>query len=149
MFCKNCGTTLSPDSEFCTTCGTPVVKEAPVAPVAPVAPAVNPMEAAKEKLTGVIPEVTKNVKAPKKKGNLACTLGVVFGILAIIGGIILMTSAGSSLSYASFGGDFYTYTYRGIRSIELLLITMVQGVGGLMSAFGAFMTCFFLNAKKK
>lgn len=139
MHCKNCGAALAPDAEFCTACGTHVEK---------VAPVVNPMDAAKEKLASVIPT---NIPAPKKgkKGNLACTLGIVFGILAMIGGLIIMAGASSSLSYASFGGDFYTYAYRGIRAIEQTLCVVVQGIGGLLSAFGAFMTCYFLNAKKR
>lgn len=143
MNCKNCGTVLAPDAEFCTTCGTPVEK---VAPDAPAAPAVNPVEAAKEKLAGFIPA---NIPTPKKKGGLANTLGVIFGILAMIGGLIIMFGASTNLSYASFGGDFYTYAYRGIRAIEEVLVVICQGIGGLLSAFGAFMTCYFLNAKKK
>jgi hypothetical protein len=143
MHCKNCGAALAPDAEFCTTCGTPVEK---AAPAAPVAPAVNPVEAAKEKLSSFIPA---NIPTPKKKGGLGNTLGVIFGILAMIGGLIIIFGASTSLSYASFGGDFYTYAYRGIRAIEEVLVVICQGIGGLLSAFGAFMTFYFSNAKKQ
>lgn len=139
MNCKNCGAVLLEDSKFCTACGTPVTEE--VAPVVetPAAPTV-------EAPAAPVAEA-KPAKKAKKKGGAACALGVLIGLVCIIAGLITMFSASSSLSYASFGGDFYTYTYRGIRAVEKMMVLNVRLGGGLLAAFGAFMSCYFLNRR--
>lgn len=129
MNCKKCGSPLSDDSQFCTNCGTPVTAEpAPAAVETPVAQ-------------------EEPAKKAKKKGGGACTLGVLVGLVCIIAGLITLFTADTSLSYASFGGDFYTYTYRGIRAVEKMMVLNVRLGGGLLAAFGAFMSCYFLNRR--
>ncbi len=135
MNCKNCGAALPEDSKFCTVCGASVDETEPVVTVAsnqiPTAP-VNS---------------TKSAKKIKKKGGAACLLGVLVGLVCVIAGLITLFSAESSLSYASFGGDFYTYTYRGIRAVEEIMVLNVRLGGGLLAAFGAFVSCYFLTRR--
>ena len=50
--------------------------------------------------------------------NIKKIIGISIGVLTLILGLsILSIEIGSELSYASFGADFYTYTYKGIKVV--------------------------------
>ena len=59
------------------------------------------------------------------------------GTLLILIGIMRIMSSGTSISSTSFGGDFYTYTYRGIVAISEILASIEVSIGWLIVAIGA------------
>lgn len=133
MECLNCGATLKEGAAFCGSCGTPAGQE----PV-PV------VEAPKKEMPAFVKDLLKIENSPY-------LVGVIAGILFLIAGLVTMGDADTSLSYTSFGGDFYTYTYRGIRAVERVLVDLQKIGGGLLSASGVFLSCFFAGKllKKK
>lgn len=122
LICPSCGAPATEDSKFCTACGasfeTDLEKEITSSP--------NPLtEEYSEK---------KEKKTTKKRGNV---LGVLVGTALIIAGVTRIFSAGTSISSTSFGGDFYTYTYRGIVAISEILASIEVTLGWVVVAIGA------------
>ena len=81
----------------------------------------------------------------KKAWNI---LGIVFGVLAIVFGIIILTQdTGYHPDSASFGGDFYTYSYKATRAaalnIDALLKVVKLSFGFLMFVLGGADICYF------
>lgn len=64
-------------------------------------------------------------------------IGLIVGTLFIIIGIMRVTSAGTSISSTSFGGDFYTYTYQGIVAVSEILASIEVSLGWIIAAIGA------------
>ena len=64
-------------------------------------------------------------------------IGLIVGTLLIIIGLTRVMSAGTSISSTSFGGDFYTYTYRGIVAITEQLASIQVSLGWVIVAIGA------------
>ena len=125
MVCKKCGAALEKDALFCTSCGTKVENEPKQ-----VALASEPVVAE----TIAAAPATENVTPKKSKGKL---IGLIVGTLLIIIGLTRVLSAGTSISSTSFGGDFYTYTYRGIVAITEQLASIQASLGWVIVAIGA------------
>lgn len=79
----------------------------------------------------------------KKKKSPWTIIGMGIGIIAIVVGMIIVFLSSKTLDYASFGGDFYTYTYRGIRAVEGAICTLTKAVGALIAVIGAVSVCTF------
>ncbi len=79
---------------------------------------------------------------PKKNGSkipikVTTIIALAIGLVLIIIGIVRITAGGSMLDYASFGGDFYTYTYQGIVELSEMLATIKVTLGWIIVAIGA------------
>lgn len=78
-----------------------------------------------------------------------CTAGIVAGaIIVIFGFIVLSLDTGySGLESTSFGGDFYTYSYRATRvaaqNVCDLAEIVKKGFSFILIALGATDICFF------
>lgn len=59
------------------------------------------------------------------------------GAIIIIIGIIRILTAGKTIDTASFGADFYTYTYKGIVAMVKLLKSIEVTLGWILVAIGA------------
>lgn len=129
MVCKNCGVHLDDDAMFCVNCGTKVEVEAEQA-----APVQEPVTAPVAQPTFVMPTVVNKPKLNLPKEKL---IGLVIGTVLIIIGLIQVMSAGTSISSTSFGGDFYTYAYRGIVAISQQLAVIEASLGWVIVAIGA------------
>lgn len=118
MECKNCGAPLEEDAVFCVNCGAKVERET-----------VQPATAQK----AALPRIDcKKLKMPSNK-----IIGLIVGTVLIVIGLIQVLSAGTSISSTSFGGDFYTYTYRGIVAISKQLASIQATLGWVVVAIGA------------
>lgn len=122
MECKNCGAPLEEDAVFCVNCGTKVERET-------VQPEAAPAAARKAALPNID---WKKLKMPSNK-----IIGLIVGTVLVVIGLIEVLSVGTSISSTSFGGDFYTYTYRGIVAISNQLASIQAALGWVIVAIGA------------
>ena len=90
--------------------------------------------------TPVVTEEKAKVKKSKEK-----TIGLIVGTILIIIGLTRILSAGTTISSTSFGGDFYTYTYRGIVAITEQLASIQASLGWVIVAIGAAIDVHVLN----
>ncbi len=166
MNCPKCGGVLEEDAKFCIYCGEKIeevtreeapAQESPMkaptevsteAPTTEEAPALGEKKAEKEEkpiplpegISGITPENilhNKNHLNSKKLLEKVFIPGLVVGTLLILIGIMRIMSSGTSISSTSFGGDFYTYTYRGIVAISEILASIEVSIGWLIVAIGA------------
>ena len=133
MNCPKCGAILETDSKFCVSCGAPLneaQKTVIVNPESDVIERNSPpqMAAATSPVTAMPKEI---------KGHKPDIIGLVVGTLFILVGFLRITSAGTTISSTSFGGDFYTYTYQGIVAISQMLATIESSLGWVIVAIGA------------
>lgn len=84
-----------------------------------------------------------------KSFSIWSLIGLIAGIIFIIVGFSVSGSAEANLDYASFGGDFYTYAYHGLRAAESAIVDVTKAIGSLIVAVGAFMSCYFGKNLKK
>lgn len=134
LICKNCGASLSQDSVFCVNCGTKVeISPAQHVPLLEANPIVQPQISADP------PPQKVSSLTPQKLGAL------LLGTALIAIGITRILSAGTTISSTSFGGDFYTYTYRGIVAITEQLAAIQVSLGWVIAAVGAAIDVYVLH----
>lgn len=122
MNCAKCGAEIEANSNFCMSCGAKIesgdTEKMPNNPVT----------------TDNIGDGSSAVKAPV---NITKIIGMVVGLFFITVGLIRVLNAGTSISPASFGGDFYTYTYQGIVAVSEILASIEVTLGWIVTAIGA------------
>lgn len=125
MNCPKCGAPIENGSKFCVSCGASLENKTDE-----TVTAVKPKEPAKTNAT---------VKEQEKKISLSVRklIGLAVGTLLIVVGVMRITSAGTSISTTSFGGDFYTYAYQGIVAISEILAEVEVSLGWVIVAIGA------------
>ena len=123
MNCPKCGALLEEHSKFCTSCGANLEPNQEVEKIE----SSNFPNGEEHK----VEKGSKIAKISSKK------IGLIVGTVLIIIGFIRIFSAGTSISSTSFGGDFYTYTYRGIVVISEILASIEVTLGWVVVAIGA------------
>lgn len=123
MLCKNCGAQIEETEIKCNVCGT-----------------------TNESLCAESGSTDQNSMHTLSIWSL---IGLIVGIIFIIVGFKISGSAETSLAYATFGADFYTYTYRGLRAVESALVDATKAISNLIIVVGAFMSCYFGKNLKK
>lgn len=113
--CAYCGAVLEEGADKCPRCGA-AVRENQQTPVPAEAPAA---------VSTYRPETWKKV------------VGFCVGTVLIIVGFVMMSKGESGISRTSFGGDFYTYAYRGIVEISQQLEVIQTTLSWLLVAIGA------------
>ena len=84
-----------------------------------------------------------------KLAKVISLIGVAAGILVIILGIVVMDSYSGSWSdtSTSFGGDFYTYSYKATaragNNVDEVGDMLQQALGFILIAMGLFDSCYF------
>lgn len=157
MNCPKCGAPLDDDALFCTFCGTKVERTggepetsaaaqektpddtlSAAAPSPTIRPAAAP-QAAPVRTAAAPAAAAPQKKLPGKLGEMSMDrlIGLIVGTLLIVIGLIRIFSAGTTISPTSFGGDFYTYTYRGIVAITKILSSIEVSLGWVIVAIGA------------
>lgn len=162
MICPQCGAALDEDSKFCVSCGhkleevsvpeeaavpqqeteeaaAPETLDQEVAAEENPTPAEGQVKAASEKVKGFMKGA-----AAKAKG-FKINFGFIVGTLLIIVGIVRIFTAGTTLYSTSFGGDFYTYAYRGIVAISDIMASIQVSLGWVIVAIGAAIDVFSLR----
>jgi hypothetical protein len=131
MECPKCGAILEEDSKFCVACGAHLDSVGDATPASP-----NPIE---ERDSGGQPSTIVVDTKESKQSILKNVnpIGLIVGTIIIIVGIVRILTAGTSISSTSFGGDFYTYTYRGIVAISEILASVEVSLGWVIVAIGA------------
>ena len=123
MNCPKCGALLEEHSKVCTSCGANLEPNQEVEKIE----SSNFPNGEEHK----VEKGSKIAKISSKK------IGLIVGTVLIIIGFIRIFSAGTSISSTSFGGDFYTYTYRGIVAISEILASIEVTLGWVVVAIGA------------
>ena len=129
MYCENCDAEMRENETKCSVCG-----------------AVNEPPCNESETSTPIPVSSSSVT---KNFSIWSLIGLIAGIIFIIVGFSVSGSAEANLDYASFGGDFYTYAYRGLRAAESAIVDVTKEIGSLIVAVGAFMSCYFGKNLKK
>lgn len=139
MICNKCNAVLPDDAVFCEKCG------------ASVQPNENAAPAAAEAAAVAAPIAPATTPAVTKKGgmNFSALIGVVAGVVFMLWGSTRLSDVNCSIYSTSFGGDFYTYCYRGIVEAANLLEDVAKGVYTLVTAIGTFMTIHFAGKLRK
>lgn len=129
MNCPKCGAALDGDSKFCVSCGANIdsFEEASNA---------SSVRHENSNYSGNMAAAESGTPESKVRRKVDL-IGLIIGTIFIIIGIFRITSAGTSISPTSFGGDFYTYTYRGIVAISEILTSIEVSVGWVIVAIGA------------
>ena len=78
----------------------------------------------------------------KTKYGIFPIIGIIAGVIVIILGLGLIDS-GDTASYASFGGDFYSYSYKATRYAANNLSVIINALAYLIIAFGLFDIAYF------
>ncbi len=124
MKCFICGAEIDADSKFCIECGANLkADESSGDPVM-------------VKENAVTAQQTNNVGLSKTQPYVKY-IELAVGVLLVFVGFIRLLSSGTSISTTSFGGDFYTYTYRGIVAISELLSDIEASLCWLIMGIGA------------
>jgi len=154
--CTKCGAELMEGSKFCVGCGLPVNEMENYVPAQDPTPAEETAksfdaEAAAEKAKEAAEKakIAAGAAAKKLKKLPADTLALAVGTLLIIVGLIQLMGGDSTISSTSFGGDFYTYTYRGIVAIAELLSHLNKSVSWLIIGLGASIDLRVLSKRGK
>ena len=153
-YCVKCGAELTEGAKFCTVCGLPVSEMENYVPTE-TAPAAEEKgfdtEAAAEKAKEAAEKakVAAGAAAKKLKKLNADSLSLIVGTLLILVGLIQLMGGDSTISSTSFGGDFYTYTYRGIVAISELLSHLNKSVSWLIIGLGASIDLRVLSKRGK
>lgn len=127
MYCENCGAETKENETKCSVCG-----------------AVNEPRCDESEASAPI-----SSSSVTKSFSIWSLIGLIAGIIFIIVGFSVSGSAEANLDYASFGGDFYTYAYHGLRAAESAIVDVTKAIGSLIVAVGAFMSCYFGKNLKK
>ncbi len=136
--CPYCQHEISEFCGNCPHCGIPI-------------PAPNNPNPETQSEAGAAVVETKSVpNTPKRKlvlsflsANLWNLLGIIVGLVCIVTGIVIASDVTGSPEYATFGGDFYTYTYKGIRSAVGAIGDLTEALGYTVSLIGAIAVCSF------
>lgn len=137
MNCPKCQTALEDDSLFCPTCGTEFQKTDTVTFENATA---DPFDVADEnKPESIHNEFEKENRLHiSRLVNLFSRLvGILFGVLVASKGFSIIANVDSTLPSASFGADFYTYTYRGLMNLSSELVTIETMLGWIIVSIGA------------
>ena len=138
MNCQKCGVQIPEDSSFCTSCG---ASQDSASGGTALKPTVETTSAAQAS-----PAADTLKTAPQKNPSvIAPILGLVVGTICLLYGLAVFFGASCAIHSTSFGGDFYTYTYRGIVAIAESQLAITKLLAMLCIGFGGFMDCYFLK----
>ncbi|MBR1757266.1 MAG: zinc ribbon domain-containing protein [Lachnospiraceae bacterium] len=143
MNCPKCGAILADDARFCTTCGEQLVTDVVNNLATEITEVNEPAKptVSKPDLNAALSKANDFAKNDKPLVSLnpriLQLIGLVVGTVFIIIGFTRIGAAGTSISSTSFGGDFYTYTYRGIVAISEQLEALGATLGWILVAIGA------------
>lgn len=150
LFCEHCGASLPPD-DIQPTVQQPIESDSEES--AAVATTIASDTAAGETYPAPVSAeavtVTTAADAPSgrtsetKAGTPYATVGIFAGALCLIAAVVGFVMAPEAAESASFGGDFYTYTYQGIAALSDSLALLVRLLCVSMAAFGVFLICHF------
>lgn len=121
MFCSKCGTENPAIRDTCMTCGKPLTEAAVPA--------------------------KKKISVMNLIGMLAGIVFVVIGLISIFGDAYVSKF---NLNELKFGADFYTEIHKAVVGIGYTVGSMSEEIVGIykgtyfiLTAIGAFMTCYF------
>lgn len=142
MICKFCSAEIDDDLNFCSVCGKSLKEDTENQE----SPTVEKEETITEKASDVIVNVKEH---QKRRISVVSLIQLLCGLVFVFVGVISITNSDVSISSASFGADFYTYCYRGIRNCAELLSDISASMGCIITAFGCNFVFSGLKGLKK
>lgn len=130
--CAYCGIPVEEGAIECPKCGGAKFDEVTIEETVPqTTAAVTEEKTAPASVAPTIVPVLRDVDTWKK------VVGFIVGTLLIIVGFVMMEKGESGIYRTSFGGDFYTYAYKGIVEISQQLEVLQTTLSWLLVAIGA------------
>ena len=148
--CPNCGKEVAVSSRFCPFCRALLAGEAPTAPEAPVEGDTTKVKSVTddfdvEKIAVAVNKAT----TPEKSAQWTSIIGVLAGVVMLCFGAYAFFTASVGCDSTSFGGDAYTYIYKGIVATAKTLYLICRCLGMALMCGGAAIVCHFASRFRK
>lgn len=145
--CPSCGKEISETSVFCPFCRAKMEVSPSVSSYGNAALGGRSVEHAVEEKPALLEcekrEAVERQAAPRKGSVIPLVIGVVAGAVMVLFGAMTFFSASVGCEATSFGGDAYTYIYRGIVASAQTLYCICQAIGVSMMCGGVAICCAF------
>ena len=144
--CPKCGKEVAKSSRFCPFCRASLAGERQGAPEAPVEGDTTKVKSVTDDSDGEkIAVAIKKATTPEKSAQWTSIIGVSAGVVMLCFGAYAFFTASVGCDSTSFGGDAYTYIYKGIVATAKTLYLICRCLGMALMCVGAAMSCHFAS----
>lgn len=144
--CPSCGKEVAVTSRFCPFCRALLASETPGAPEAPAeGGAAKADSATNEPNVEKIVVAIKKATTSEKSVRWTSVFGVLAGVVMLCFGVYAFFTASVGCDSTSFGGDAYTYIYKGIVATAKTLYLICRCLGMALMCGGVAIACHFAS----
>ncbi len=145
--CPSCGKEISEASVFCPFCRAKMEVSPSVSSYGDATLERSSVEHVVEEKPALLEcekrEAAERQAMPRKGSTIPFVIGIVAGAVMVLFGAMTFFSASVGCEATSFGGDAYTYIYRGIVASAQTLYCICQAIGVSMICGGVAICCAF------
>ncbi len=143
MTCPSCGHQNESGSKFCEICGTKIEKPVSSSESSKTIAVVANSESNTNSGVGTSNQQAKDsIKKIDTVIRIEGIIGLIIGTIIVLMGFNLLSDISGYMSDITFGADFYTYSYNGIRrvfeelqTVEKILSWVVISIGALIDVY--------------